>query len=111
MARNSWTPSRTLRADGQLKRGLLALGFADGSGPRRAHRARYRGRRAGPPPASALAQVPDATLASQCSDQQVAPVSVVVACADGGIIPSAADVAAVGFRSRHGDGCCVREHL
>lgn len=37
-------------------------------------------------PTSAGAQTPDATLPSQCSDQQVAPASVVLACGDAGMI-------------------------
>jgi hypothetical protein len=36
--------------------------------------------------ASATGQTPDATLPSQCLDQQVAPVSVTLTCADGGFI-------------------------
>jgi hypothetical protein len=36
--------------------------------------------------APAAAQTPDATLPSQCLDQQVAPVSVTFTCADGGFI-------------------------
>jgi hypothetical protein len=36
--------------------------------------------------APAAGQTPDATLPSQCYDQQVAPVSVILACADAGII-------------------------
>ena len=37
-------------------------------------------------PSPAAAQTSPATLPSQCYDQEVAPVSVILACADGGII-------------------------
>lgn len=37
-------------------------------------------------PATATAQTPEATLPSQCTDQQVAPTSVVLACGDAGMI-------------------------
>jgi hypothetical protein len=62
-------------------------------------------------PTTAAAQTPDATLPSNCVDQQIAPSSVVLACGDAGLIAQDLVWSDWGAAQASGNGHGVSQHV